>query len=81
MVRAYIYLLFYYSKCYSNAWVEVDRTMSATHGGKGSKQRPTGDQKKFDANWDAIFGKKDLPSAVDDCATVKQESAVKSKGK
>ena len=33
--------------------------MSATHGGKGSKQRPTKDQKKFDSNWDAIFGKKE----------------------
>ncbi len=25
--------------------------------GKGSKQRPT-DKKKFDENWDQIFGKK-----------------------
>tara|TARA_Y100000389_G_scaffold138241_1_gene135949 strand:- start:951 stop:1157 length:207 start_codon:yes stop_codon:yes gene_type:complete len=32
--------------------------MSATHGGKGSKQRPT-DSKKFGDNYDAIFGKKD----------------------
>lgn len=64
--------------------------MSATHGGKGSKQRPTADQKKFDNNWDAIFGKKDKPSvvrgtrptAVDDCATAQQESyAKKSKEK
>jgi len=55
----------------------VDRTMSATHGGKGSKQRPTKDQKKFDDNWDAIFGKKDQPSAVDDCATVTQEGFAK----
>lgn len=44
-------------------------------GGKGSKQRKVGDQKKFDDNWDAIFGKKDKPSAVDDCATAKAESA------
>ena len=55
--------------------------MSATHGGKGSKQRPTVDQKKFDNNWDAIFGKKDSPSAVDDCATSQKESASKSKEK
>jgi len=55
----------------------VNRTMSATHGGKGSKQRPTKDQKKFDDNWDAIFGKKDQPSAVDDCATVTQEGFAK----
>ena len=27
-----------------------------THGGKGSKQRPT-DQQKYRDNWDAIFGK------------------------
>jgi len=32
--------------------------MTATHGGKGSRQRPT-DQKKYADNWDAIFGKKD----------------------
>ena len=32
--------------------------MSATHGGKGSKQRPV-DQKKFNDNWDLIFGKKE----------------------
>ena len=32
--------------------------MSATHGGKGSKQRKT-DSKKFSDNYDAIFGKKD----------------------
>ena len=30
--------------------------MSQWHGGKGSKQRPT-DKKKFDENWDRIFGK------------------------
>ena len=51
--------------------------MSKWHGGKGSKQRPTKDQKKFDDNWDAIFGKKDQPSAVDDCATVTQEGFAK----
>jgi hypothetical protein len=48
-------------------------------GGKGSKQRKVGDQKKFEDNWDAIFGKKDKPSAVDDCATVKAESASNTK--
>jgi len=55
-----------------------------THGGKGSKQRPTADQKKFDNNWDAIFGKKDkkdLPSGVDDCATAKAESAANERKK
>ena len=31
--------------------------MSATHGGKGSKRRPT-DHKKFGDNWERIFGKK-----------------------
>ena len=31
--------------------------MSTTHGGKGSARRPT-DKKKFDDNWDRIFGKK-----------------------
>lgn len=48
-------------------------------GGKGSKQRKVVDQKKFDDNWDAIFGKKDKPSAVDDCATAKAESASNTK--
>ena len=52
-----------------------------THDGKGSKQRPTADQKKFDNNWDAIFGKKDKPSAVDDCATAKAESAANERKK
>lgn len=28
-----------------------------THGGKGSTTRPT-DKKKYEDNWDAIFGKK-----------------------
>jgi len=28
-----------------------------THGGKGSKTRPT-DKKKYEDNWEAIFGKK-----------------------
>ena len=28
-----------------------------THGGKGSKQRPT-DQNKYATNWEAIFGNK-----------------------
>ena len=55
--------------------------MSATHGGKGSKQRPIRDKNKFDTNWDAIFGKKDKPSAVDDCADVTAESAAKKDAK
>jgi len=29
-----------------------------THGGKGSAQRPT-DKKKYESNWDNIFGNKD----------------------
>lgn len=32
--------------------------MSKWHGGKGSTPRPV-DRKKFESNWDAIFGKKD----------------------
>ncbi len=52
-----------------------------THGGKGSKQRKTANQKQFDNNWDAIFGKKDLPSGVDDCATAKAESAANERKK
>ncbi len=48
-------------------------------GGKGSNQRKAANQKQFDNNWDAIFGKKDKPSAVDDCATTKAESAANEK--
>ena len=33
--------------------------MSKWHGGKGSKPRPVKDQKKFDDEWDRIFGKKE----------------------
>lgn len=33
--------------------------MSQWHGGKGSKPRPV-DKKKFDDNWDRIFGKKQV---------------------
>jgi hypothetical protein len=29
------------------------------HGGKGSAQRTALDQKKFEDNWDKIFGKKE----------------------
>lgn len=32
--------------------------MSNWHGGKGSKPRPVEDRKKFEDNWDRIFGKK-----------------------
>ena len=31
--------------------------MTKWHGGKGSALRKGSDQKKFDSNWDAIFGK------------------------
>jgi hypothetical protein len=48
-------------------------------GGKGSKQRKVADQKKFEDNWDAIFGNKDKPSAADDCAKVTAENAAKKK--
>jgi hypothetical protein len=53
-------------------------------GGKGSNQRKASNQKQFDNNWDAIFGKKDkkdLPSGVDDCATAKAESAANERKK
>jgi len=33
----------------------------STHGGKGDRQR-TVDREKFEANWNAIFGKKKLPT-------------------
>ena len=34
--------------------------MSQWHGGKGSRRRDPKDKKKFDENWDRIFGKKEL---------------------
>ena len=47
-------------------------------GGKGDSPRPIPNRKQYEDNWDAIFGKKekDPPSAVDDCATVTEESAM-----
>lgn len=33
--------------------------MRYSNGGKGSDPRPFTDRKKFEDNWDAIFGKKD----------------------
>ena len=54
--------------------------MSQWHGGKGSTQRPKSiADEEYAQRWDAIFGKKDKPSAVDDCATTKAESAVNEK--
>ncbi len=38
--------------------------MSAWHGGKGSTPRKV-DKKKFDENWDKIFGKKNQEKPVD----------------
>lgn len=35
--------------------------MTKWHGGKGSSQRPV-DKKKFDENWERIFGKKPDPT-------------------
>ena len=52
---------------------------SAWHGGKGSITRKGSNQKAYSDNWEKIFGKKDLPSAVDDAATVMDESAAKRK--
>ena len=33
--------------------------MAKWHGGKGSAVRKGADQKKFESNWDAIFGNKE----------------------
>jgi hypothetical protein len=35
------------------------------HGGKGSRPRPIEDKKKFEDNWDAIFGTKEKQDAKD----------------
>lgn len=37
--------------------MEFEKDIYMSDGGKGSKQRPT-DKKKFDDNFDRIFGKK-----------------------
>ena len=34
-------------------------------GGKGSAQRPVADRKKFEENWDAIFGSDNSSGGVD----------------
>ena len=40
--------------------LSLKRKTKMAEAGKGSKPRPYSvDQKTFDANWDAIFGKKD----------------------
>lgn len=39
--------------------------MSEWHGGKGSSQRKV-DKDKFNANWDAIFGKKEPVVTIDE---------------
>ena len=36
-----------------------------THGGKGSTPRPT-DKKKYEDNWDAIFGKEAILKVMDE---------------
>ena len=50
--------------------------------GKGSKQRP-GDKKKFNENWEKIFGKKDginnTSSNEDVSCAVKEEKTQKGK--
>lgn len=38
--------------------------MTVTHGGKGSRTRPT-DKQKYDDNWDRIFGNKSIPKIGD----------------
>ena len=46
-----------------------------THGGKGSKQRPT-DQDKYATNWEAIFGNKLRGLRKSDNIEVLQQSEV-----
>ena len=43
----------------------------ATHGGKGSKPRPIEDKKKFEDNWDKIFGSKEKQDAKDNDSRTK----------
>ena len=58
---------------------EDNASTGSWHGGKGSLTRKSSSQKAYADNWDRIFGKKDLPSAVDDAATAMDESAAKRK--
>ena len=46
-----------------------------THGGKGSKQRPT-DRNKYESNWEAIFGNKLRGLRQPDNIEVLQQSEV-----
>lgn len=54
-----------------------------THGGKGSRPRPT-DKQKFDSNWEKIFGKKTLVELLDDecreCGSLSKHKMSCSKG-
>ena len=43
-----------------------------THGGKGDKPRPV-DQKKFNDNWDLIFGKKEPAPILEPITEEKDE--------
>jgi hypothetical protein len=53
---------------------------NATHGGKGDRPRPVVDMKKFEENWDKIFGinsKLDEPKEVDDIQVRSNNERVK----
>ena len=44
------------------------------HGGKGSRPRPYGvDKKQFDDNWDRIFGKKEKKDVLDELKEISKK--------
>jgi hypothetical protein len=43
---------------YQSNWQHSRERIPMSDGGKGSKPRPIPDPKKFEENWDKIFGKK-----------------------
>lgn len=47
--------------------------MAKWHGGKGSSTRKGADQKKFENNWEKIFGKKTLVELLDEEAKQKEK--------
>lgn len=49
--------------------------------GKGSKPRPFSDRKKFEQNWDAIFGSKAVTNQIDTSTPEEEDENVNGKAK
>lgn len=51
--------------------------MSKWHGGKGSTPRPMDDRKRYEDNWDRIFGRKDSDEVYDQTTGSIHENGLK----